>query len=155
MKYYELKYSQTICRPRDEVFKFFSKPENLEIITPKRLGFKILTPRPILMDKGTIIDYYIFIFGFPVRWRTLITQYDPPNIFIDQQIKGPYSLWHHTHTFIENDGITIIHDKIRYIVPLGILGRLLNRLWIANDLKYIFEYRKNIINEHFDNRSNK
>ena len=116
-------------------------------ITPKILGFKIITPLPIEMKSGTIIDYYIKIFSFPIRWRTIITNYEYPSQFIDQQLKGPYSFWHHTHTFEETENGTLIKDQIRYVVPFGFLGRILNYLWIKRDLKNIFEYRKEKIKQ--------
>ena len=81
------------------VFDFFSNPENLSILTPKKLDFKILTPLPILMKEGQIIDYTINLFGIKVHWRTIITEFIKNNRFIDQQLKGPYSIWHHTHEF--------------------------------------------------------
>ena len=99
MKIYELNITQRIDAPLEKVFDFFSKPENLAEITPSKLGFNILPPSPIVMEKGTLIDYTIKLFGIPIRWRTLITSYNPPKKFVDEQLKGPYSFWHHTHTF--------------------------------------------------------
>lgn len=147
MKIYEIKVKQKLNSNIENVFNFFSKPINLAKITPKRLGFRIITPLPIEMKSGTIIDYYIKIFSLPIRWRTIITNYEYPSQFIDQQLKGPYSFWHHTHTFEETENGTIIKDQIRYVVPFGLLGRILNYLWIKRDLKNIFEYRKEKIKE--------
>ena len=96
MKLYEINTTQFIEKPIEVVFDFFSKPENLERITPKNLSFKILTPTPIKMEKGALIDYTIKIIVVPIHWRTYISDYDPPHKFVDQQIKGPYSFWHHT-----------------------------------------------------------
>ena len=150
-----LKTSVEVNLNIEKTFNFFSKPSNLNLITPNWLNFNILNTSDVNSFEGAKFYYNIKLHGITIKWNSIISEWNPYKSFRDIQIKGPYSLWHHTHTFIENDGITTIHDKIRYIVPLGILGRLLNRLWIANDLKYIFEYRKNIINEYFDNRSNK
>ena len=147
MKIYEIKVKQNLTSNIENVFKFFSKPTNLAKITPKRLGFRIITPLPLEMKSGTIIDYYIKIFSFPIRWRTIITNYEYPSQFIDQQLKGPYSFWHHTHTFEETENGTLIKDQIRYVVPFGFLGRILNYLWIKRDLKNIFEYRKEKIKQ--------
>ena len=147
MKVYELNLTQRIDAPLERVFDFFSKPENLAEITPSKLGFNILTPSPILMKKGTLIDYTIRLVGFPVRWRTLITFYDPPKKFIDEQIKGPYSFWRHTHTFKAINGGVEMKDIVRYVIPFGVLGRLLHFLWIKNDLKKIFNYRKQVIDK--------
>ena len=147
MKIYTLRRTQFIARPIDDVFRFFSMPENLEKITPKSLGFTILTPRPIDMGKGTLIDYTISLMGFLVHWRTLISDYNPPHSFIDQQIKGPYAFWHHTHTFTEKDGGTEIIDEVLYSIPFWFLGRIVNTLWIKSELKKIFDYRKDIIEQ--------
>jgi len=150
MKCYELTWEQFIDQPIDKVFNYFSHPENLEEITPPRLKFTILTPRPIPMEKGSLIDYTIRILGFPVHWRTLITSYNPPHGFVDEQIKGPYVIWHHRHSFKDINGGTMIQDTIRYAIPLGIIGRFLNFIWIQKDLKDIFAYRKIIISNKFE-----
>ena len=149
MKYYELDVEQFIDQPVEKVFEYFSRPENLEEITPPRLGFTIMTPIPIPMEKGSLIDYTIRILGFSVHWRTLITSYDPPHGFVDEQIKGPYVLWHHRHSFKKENGGTIIRDTVRYVVPLGIIGRFLNLIWIRKDLKDIFAYRRKFIANKF------
>ncbi len=149
MKYYELDVEQFIDQPVEKVFEFFSRPENLEEITPPRLGFTIMTPSPIPMEKGSLIDYTIRILGFPVHWRTLITSYDPPHGFVDEQIKGPYVLWHHRHSFKKENRGTIIRDTVRYAVPLGIIGRFLNLIWIRKDLKDIFAHRRKFIANKF------
>ena len=149
MKYYELDVEQFIDQPVEKVFEYFSRPENLEEITPPRLGFTIMTPSPIPMEKGSLIDYTIRILGFPVHWRTLITSFDPPHGFVDEQIKGPYVLWHHRHSFKDKNGGTMIWDTVRYTVPLGIIGRFLNLIWIRKDLKDIFTYRRKFIANKF------
>ena len=133
------------------VFDFFSKPENLSVITPPAMKFKILTPSPIDMKEGALIDYTVSIMFIPIRWRTLITKFSPPNLFIDQQLKGPYSMWHHTHKFEKiNENETLIKDKVVYGVPFGIIGRLVHYLYIKRDLKKIFTYRKNKIEQIFN-----
>ena len=108
----------------------FSRLENLEEITPPRLGFTIMTSSPIPMDKGSLIDYTIRILGFSIHWRTLITSYDPPHGFVDEQIKGPYVLWHHRHSFKKENGGTMIRGYRPICCPLGIFGRFLNFIWI-------------------------
>ena len=133
------------------MFEFFSNPDNLSVITPPKLGFKILTPTPINMSVGRLIDYKIYLMGIPIHWRTLITDFDPPHTFIDQQIKGPYTIWHHTHTFQKVDGGVEIKDRVVYSIPFSILGRILNFLWIRKDLENIFNYRKKVIDELFEN----
>ena len=140
---------QFVARPLFEVFEFFSRPENLARITPPSLGFVILTPSPIEMKAGTLIDYTIRLAGIPLRWRTLISVYDPPNRFVDEQLKGPYAYWHHTHRFSSVEGGTIIHDKIRYALPFGPFGMLVHRLFVRRNLERIFSYRKTIVEKIF------
>ena len=155
MKLYTLESNQFINKPIEEVFQFFSKPENLSVITPAKLGFKILSPNPIKMGVGRLIDYNIYLLGIPKHWRTLITDYEPPNIFVDQQIKGPYAMWHHTHTFHKVKGGGEIKARVGYSIPFGFLGRLLNYLWIKRDLNNIFLHRKKVIDKLFENNDYK
>ena len=151
MKVFKLNKKQKISKNISEVFDFFSKPENLSEITPKRLGFNIMTPSPIEMKEGQLIDYTINILSFPVRWTTIITKYAPPNLFIDQQLKGPYSMWHHTHTF-EEIGMneTLIEDTILYAMPFGFIGDLAHFLYVKRDLENIFRYREETIKKVFN-----
>src|SRR5690348_414160 len=105
-------------RPRDAVFAFFADADNLETITPPWLRFEILTSKPITMRPGALIDYRLRIHGIPIRWQTEIAEWSPPHRFVDIQLRGPYTLWHHTHTFEEQDGGTLCRDLVRYR-PLG------------------------------------
>ena len=159
MDCYELNSHQFIHAPIEKVFSIFSKPENLENITPERLHFTIHTPSPIPMNVGQIIDYTIRIRGIPMHWRSRIASYDPPNHFIDEQIKGPYSIWHHTHTFVDKDGGTYIIDHVKYKIPFGFIGKIANSVWVSRDLNSIFSYRKKAIVKIFrselKNRKNK
>ena len=150
MKTFEINMKQYINKPLEVVFEFFSKPENLEMITPKSLSFNILTPTPIKMEKGSLIDYTIRLFGIPIHWRTLISDYEPPFRFVDQQIKGPYTFWHHTHTFKLVEGGVEIIDQVKYSLPLGWLGTLAHAIWVRKDLEKIFEHRKNVIQNYFE-----
>ena len=145
MAVHTLVKQQLIRRPRAEVFEFFSRPENLSRVTPPKLGFEILTPSPILMKAGALVDYQIRLLGLPLRWRTLITAYDPPHRFVDEQLKGPYSFWHHTHEFEEVPEGTMVRDVVRYALPLGALGDLAAGAYVAADLEEIFRYRKKVI----------
>jgi len=149
MKTFEISTKQYINKPLEVVFEFFSKPENLEMITPASLSFNILTPTPIKMGKGSLIDYTIRLFGIPIHWRTLISDYEPPFRFVDQQIKGPYTFWHHTHTFQSVDGGVEIIDKVKYSLPMGWLGTLAHSIWVRKDLEKIFEHRKTVIQNYF------
>lgn len=133
--------------PRDRVFPFFAEAENLERITPDSLRFEILTPPPIRMVEGALIDYRIRIGGIPQRWRTRISLWEPPLRFADEQIKGPYRRWFHTHTFEEVDGGTRMIDVVEYALPFGPLGRLGHPL-IRRQLRKIFTHRNGSIGEH-------
>jgi ligand-binding SRPBCC domain-containing protein len=149
MKVYLLTREIYIRKPLSEVFSFFDRPENLTIITPKTLAFKIFTPAPIKMGKGALIDYSIKIFRIPFHWRTLITTYEPPNCFIDEQLKGPYAFWHHKHTFFECNEGTLMKDLVHYALPFGPIGILTHALFVKKQINYIFDYRTKIINDLF------
>ena len=142
---FELYKKQIINKPIKQVFYFFSRPENLELITPDYLNFKIKTPLPIKMEVGRKIDYKIKFRGIPLKWRSEISVYNPPFIFIDEQIRGPYAFWEHTHRFEEYNSNTIIEDIVIYKLPLGIIGKLTNHLFVKSDLDDIFEYRQKMI----------
>ena len=132
--------------PRNEVFAFFGDAHNLERITPPWVKFEVLTPAPIVMRPGILIDYRIRIHGVPVRWRTEISAWQPPFQFVDEQRRGPYRLWHHTHTFEEREGGTLCRDRVRYW-PRG--GALMNWLFVRKDVERIFEYRRQRLVEIF------
>jgi len=129
----------------ERVFDFFKKPENLDQVTPPNLGFKILTPSPIPMAKGTVIDYTIRLYGFPMKWQTVIVDYDPPHSFSDTQVRGPYKTWIHTHRFISKDGGTLMTDEVQYEVPFGFLGDIVRFLFVRWEVEKIFDYRKQVI----------
>ncbi len=133
----------TIPLPVDEVFPFFADAFNLEAITPPLLRFRVVTPAPIEMRAGALIDYRLRIRGVPARWRTEIAEWDPPHMFVDQQLKGPYRLWHHTHTFeaIDEGRSTLMRDVVRYELP-RVPGRsLVHKLVVRPDIERIFEFR--------------
>jgi len=149
MKTYKLKHKQKINGSIDKVFSFFKKPENLAKLTPRKLNFKILTPSPIKMKDGQLIDYTITLFGKKVHWRTLISDYCEPNMFIDQQLKGPYLLWHHKHEFNQVQNKVEMIDEVTYAIPFGFLGQIVHYIYIRRELEYIFKYRNKIINNLF------
>jgi len=141
MTNYTLHRELWVPRPCPAVFEFFSRPENLERITPPWMRFRILTPPPIAMREGAAIAYALRVHGIPLRWLTEIERWNPPHEFIDVQAKGPYRLWRHTHRFSEVEGGTCIVDRVEYALPFGPLGRLVHRLQVARDLGRIFDYR--------------
>jgi ligand-binding SRPBCC domain-containing protein len=151
MKEFTLQIELWLPRPRDEVFAFFADARNLETLTPPWLKFEVLTPTPIEMRPGTLIDYRIRVHGFPIRWRTEITAWDPPRRFVDVQLRGPYTLWHHAHTFEERDGGTLCLDRVRYR-PRG--GALINWLFVRRDVGLIFQYRQQRMQGLFGPRTN-
>lgn len=144
---YTLDVSMFLPLPLERVFAFFADARNLEAITPKALRFKILTPEPLVMKPGLIIDYSIRLRGVPMRWRSEITEYDPPRRFVDEQRRGPYKVWHHEHLFESSVGPrgeagATIRDRVTYI-PRG--GALLHRLFVRPELDRIFAYRQQVI----------
>ena len=138
MRIFELNRATTVPASRDEVFEFFSRAENLEELTPPWLSFNIATPTPIEMSVGTLIDYKLKIRGIPLRWRSEISVWEPPHRFVDQQIRGPYRMWHHEHCFTPVEGGTLVEDRVRYAV-LG--GALIERIFVGPDVRRIFDYR--------------
>lgn len=143
---YRLTARMTVDLPRDEVFAFFADANQLERITPEWLNFVVLTPRPIEMKAGLLLDYRIRLHAIPINWRTEIAAWEPPFRFVDQQLKGPYKRWYHEHTFEEVDGSTIVHDNVHYI-PRG--GRLIHRFMVKPDLEKIFRFRHDKLTEIF------
>ena len=149
MKMYTLKREIDLSAPLEEVFPFFSKPENLERITPDSMRMSYLTPSPIAMHTGSLIDYVIKVDGIPLRWTTLISEFEPPYRFVDVQLKGPYAFWHHTHTFEEIEGGTRVSDEVRYAMPFGPLGTLVHWLKVKRDLESIFRFRTEFLTNEF------
>lgn len=149
-RYWVLACRQTVPTPVDELFPFFADAHNLESITPDMLGFEVLTPRPIAMKAGTLIDYRLRVRGVPIRWKTEITVWDPPRRFVDQQLKGPYERWHHTHTFRPTpDGGTLCIDRVEYRPIGGPLAPIANALVVQRDVMGIFKHRTVKIAERF------
>ncbi|MFN0158165.1 MAG: SRPBCC family protein [Bacteroidota bacterium] len=145
MKVYQLRKEQFVGRPLTEVFSFFERPGNLAAITPPSMEFRIVTPPPIVMKEGALFEYSVRVMGIRMRWKSLISQYTPPFRFVDEQVKGPYSFWHHTHTFTEVHGGTLIGDEVRYAIPFGMIGRITHRLAVSRQLEHIFSLRSQVM----------
>jgi ligand-binding SRPBCC domain-containing protein len=120
------------------VFDFFADAFRLEAITPPWLHFRVLTPRPIKMGVGLRIDYRLRLHGWPIRWQSQISTWNPPYEFVDEQVRGPYRYWHHRHAFEEVAEGTLVRDEVHYAVPLG---RIMHPLLVRRDLIRIFEFR--------------
>jgi len=144
-----LKRTQIIQRPRAEVFEFFADAGNLERITPPELNFHIITPQPIKIEKGCLIDYQLRLRGVPLTWKTEITQWNPPFDFVDSALKSPYKQWIHLHRFTEtSQNETVMEDIVRYRLPFEPFGDIAH-WYVKKELAYIFDYRYKIIEELF------
>ncbi len=143
---FQVHQEQLLSYPIEQVFRLLASPENLNLLTPPWVKFSILSPQPIEMAVGTIIEYRIRLRGVPVNWRSEITEWQPPFAFCDVQLRGPYRFWVHRHTFEEKPGGTLATDHVDYRV-LG--GALVNRLFVAGELRRIFGYRETRLHELF------
>jgi ligand-binding SRPBCC domain-containing protein len=137
----------------NKAWRFFSEAKNLALITPPEMDFKILTS---LTDKaiyeGMLINYRVKpLFHIPLYWQTEICKVQYPLFFTDRQLKGPYKLWEHTHTFVEKDNGVLMKDTVKYQLPFGIIGKLVHSLIVQKKIENIFIYRKNVLNKIFDN----
>lgn len=145
MREYVLESVQELRAPLARIFAFFSDAGNLETITPPWLNFRMLTPRPIEMRAGALIDYRVKVRGISIRWRSLISVWEPPFRFVDEQVRGPYRQWIHEHRFEPvRDGVRCT-DHVRYIVPGGPLAPLIHRQMVRPDLDRIFSYRRDVL----------
>lgn len=134
-----LEREQLVKRPLEELFAFFADPMNLEVLTPPWLRFRVLESSTPTIEEGTTIDYALRLHGIPLRWRSLISRWNPPYEFVDEQVRGPYRSWVHHHGFEETDGGVLVRDRVEYRVPGG---ALMNSLFIRRDLDQIFQYRQ-------------
>ncbi|MCX8112780.1 MAG: SRPBCC family protein [Bacteroidia bacterium] len=153
---YRLIQKQLIPAPIEEVWPFFSRPENLKLITPPYMGFDILSEVPSVMEAGVIIEYIVRpLFGLPMRWVTEIThlygprQGEPPYFFVDEQRFGPYAFWHHRHEFHPVETGVLMTDQVHYKLPAGLIGRLVHPILIRPRLEEIFSYRRQKIEDIF------
>ena len=146
---YELRARTVVPASVGDVFDFFSRPQNLGVMTPAKMGF-LITSVSGPMEEGALITYRIRIAGIPLTWKTRIEAWDPGQRFVDAQLSGPYACWWHEHRF-SSDGAssTIMEDRVLYAPPLGPLGRIANRLTIENELRGIFAVRAEAIELRF------
>ncbi|MDZ4711016.1 MAG: SRPBCC family protein [bacterium] len=149
MPYHILKRKTVINKKLEEVFDFFSKADNLNRLTPPQLGFKITSELPVEMKKGALIDYKIKLNGITFKWRTEITKWEPPYLFEDIQLKGPYKEWIHEHRFEADGNSTIMTDTVKYISPGGFLEFIPHNLFVKRKVESIFDYREKILSEVF------
>ena len=136
---YRLTTELLVEEPREQLFEFFADAFQLETITPPWLHFSVESPRPIDMHAGTLIDYKLRLHGLPIRWRSKISDWEPPFQFVDEQVKGPYRYWYHLHTFDETARGTLIRDVVHYAVPCGFIT---HPLLVRRDLTKIFGFRR-------------
>ena len=146
---FKLEQIQIIPRPRSEVFAFFADARNLERLTPDFLGFQIITPGPIEMKPGAIIDYSLRLYGVSLKWKTRIDAFEPESRFVDNQLKGPYRYWHHLHEFEEIEQGTRMRDVVNYELPFGPLGTVVRALFVRRSLERVFGYRHRAVTEIF------
>ena len=146
VRVHTLERSQALPAPPEAVFPFFADARNLEAITPPLLRFRVLTPEPIVMRRGALIQYRMRLRGIPVSWLTSIQEWDPPHRFVDVQLRGPYALWHHTHDLADDGaGGTVMRDTVRYAIGFGPLGELAHRACVRRDVDAILDVRREAV----------
>jgi len=150
LRYHTLRREQRLSQPPEAVFDFFGDAGNLELLTPPSLRFDVVTPRPIEMGAGALIEYRLRVRGLPVMWLTRIDDWEPARRFVDVQLAGPYALWHHTHTFEPDEtGGTIMRDAVRYALPWWPASGVVHRLFVARELAAIFAFRRQEVARRF------
>ena len=147
---YRLTAEMSVDLPLEEVFAFFSDAMELERITPPWLHFSVITPQPIEISKGELLDYRLKLHGIPINWQTEISEWEPPFRFVDQQLRGPYRRWYHEHTFEEVNGKTIVRDDVHFVSRGGqLIQPLLQRFFVGPSLEKIFAFRQDTLSEIF------
>lgn len=142
---HRLEREQLVEASRDELFAFYSHARNLEALTPPWLRFEVLTPEPIEMRPGTLIEYRLRLHGLRLRWVTRIEEWEPDRRFVDRQLRGPYRLWRHLHEFDARPEGTLVRDTVDYALALGPLGELAHGAFVRRDLDRIFDFRRDRI----------
>ena len=142
MRIHRLEREQLVARPAAEVFEFFARARNLELITPSWLRFEVLTPEPVAMAPGALIEYALRLHRVPLRWVSRIEEWRTGRCFVDRQLRGPYRVWHHRHEFAARGDDTVVRDRVHYALPLGRLGDLAHAGLVRRDLERIFDFRR-------------
>ena len=146
MKIREFQSELWLPIPPEELFPFFADAANLHAITPPWLHFRIVAPASLVLREGALIDYRLRVRGLPMRWRTRINAWQPPHRFVDEQIRGPYRLWIHEHTFEAQDGGTLARDRVCYATPFD---WLVHRWLVRPDIERIFQFRGDALKQRF------
>ena len=146
MKTYRLETKLWLPQPRAKIFEFFSDPRNLDRLTPTWLKFEILSPHSTVIGTGTLLDYRLRLRGLPIRWQSEISIWEPPERFVDRQVRGPYKLWVHKHSFEEHEDDTLVGDSVEYAVRGGCL---VQKFLVGPDLERIFAYRHKVLEQIF------
>jgi len=151
MHIFKIETTTLIKAPIEDVWEFFSSPKNLNELTPPDLSFEILTDLDqVKMYPGLIINYKIRpLLNIPLRWTTEITHCETPHFFVDEQRFGPYAFWHHQHRFEQTPEGILMTDIVHYALPMGIIGRLMNSMYVQQRVQSIFDYRNQRISEIF------
>jgi uncharacterized protein (TIGR01777 family) len=144
-----LSHKTTVNAPIEEVFRFFSKPQNLGVMVPRAMRFRILSEMPHEIRRGLRIEYAIHLGLLPLRWRTCIEEWKPPGLFADSQESGPYHCWWHEHHFQPDGNRTLMEDRVYYAPPLGFAGTVANLMFVAPALRRIFWYRRQALRLRF------
>lgn len=145
MGVHRLQREQFVARPLGEVCEFFARAGNLALLTPPRMRFQLITPEPIEMGDGTLIEYRLRVHGLPIRWISRIEEWQDGRGFADRQLRGPYKHWLHRHTFEAVDGGTRVADSVEFELPLGLLGELGGVPLVRHDLSRIFDFRREAV----------
>lgn len=152
---YQFRQEQQLNTTLETAWNFFSSPKNLATITPDKMDFQIIGEEPKPMYAGQIVQYIVRpLFNLPLRWVTEITHVRAPYFFVDEQRKGPYKLWHHQHSFEENEAGVLMKDVVTYEPPFGFIGQLANELLIRKEIEEIFSYREQFLNNYFNSEPN-
>lgn len=142
-------FEQWVPKSKEEIFPFFSDAHNLEDITPPSLNFNVTRVSTSEIEEGTEIEYKLKLDGIPIRWKSVITQWNPPSQFADSQVRGPYKKWYHIHKFEDFTGGTLLTDQVDIVLPLGKLGYLASAWKVFKDVEKIFNYRREIISQMY------